>query len=346
MGVPVAGHMPTANDLAALVEQYQFPPGLLRTLQSSVHHFPVRFWIVDNSGSMNSSGGVRLVNSNGKLSAIQATRWQELGDSVCTAGEIAQALGARTDFLLLNPTPAGQIFTIAANGMNHIATGLPIDVQQLRAVIKEGPHGGTPLTEAVDRLIAAIAPVAATLSAQGQQAAVILATDGLPNHPESFLASMQRLQQLPVWVVVRLCTDQDDVVDYWSNLDRQLEGNLEVLDDIGGEAHEIFKTSPWLTYGPPLHYAREFGVRNKIFDMLDETRLLPSQAKELMELILGTDLPEPEVDPAAFLKALTATLASVPPVYNPISKSVSSWVDVKAFRKEFKRAGAGSCAIS
>ena len=90
---------------------------------------------------MNSSGGVRLVNSNGKLSAIQATRWQELGDSVCTAGEIAQALGARTDFLLLNPTPAGQIFTIAANGMNHIATG----VRLARALHRAGRQHWPPI---------------------------------------------------------------------------------------------------------------------------------------------------------------------------------------------------------
>ena len=80
--------------------------------------------------------------------------------------------------------------------------GLPIDVQQLRAVIKEGPHGGTPLTEAVDRLIAAIAPVAATLSAQGQQAAVILATDGggaqlLPLHLSLLPPTPLHLSLLP-----------------------------------------------------------------------------------------------------------------------------------------------------
>jgi len=26
----------------------------------------------------------------------------------------------------------------------------------------------------------------------------------------------------------------------------------------------------WLVYGPPLHRAREFGLHNKLFDLLDE----------------------------------------------------------------------------
>ena len=66
-----------------------------------------------------------------------------------------------------------------------------------------------------------------------------------------------------------------------------------MLDDLKGEAEEIAKVSPWITcrppphtrarqrarlstppavsrYGPPLHAAREFGCRNKLFDLLDE----------------------------------------------------------------------------
>ena len=353
MPVPVASFAQAPVDVAAgmakLAANHSFPPGLLHSMQASAQAFPLRIWIVDNSGSMNAGGGSRIVKSGTKMAKVSATRWAELGDSVAVAGEIAAALGARTDFNLLNATPSGQFLTVGYDdGQMNIPPGQLCDLAQLKAVMQESPRGGTPLTEAIQKIIATVAPGAERLKAQGQQVAVVIATDGLPNDPKSFLQSLQQLQQLPVWVVVRLCTDQNDVVDYWSSLDKHLEAPLEVLDDLVGEAEEIAAVSPWLTYGPPLHFAREFGCKNKLFDLLDEVQLLPSQAKELAELILGCKpLPEPEVDAAAFLKQLKAEQERLSAVFHPLKMTQQPWFDVKTFGKLVKKGGSNNaCTVS
>lgn len=138
---------------------------------------------------------------------MNVTRWAELGDSVRMATEITTALGARTDFNLLNATPAGQFFTVGFDERIGIPPNTLCDEAGMSKVMSESPCGRTPLTQAVQAIIAAVAPVAHKLQASGQQVAVIIATDGLPDDSNSFLAALQQLQQLPVWIVVRLCTD-------------------------------------------------------------------------------------------------------------------------------------------
>ena len=85
------------------------------------------------------------------------------------------------------------------------------------------------------------------------------------------------MHDLPVWVVIRLCTEETGIVNYWTNIDKQLELNMDVLDDPIGESKEIMKHNNWLTYGAPLHRFREFGAIAREFDMLDETTLSADQ---------------------------------------------------------------------
>ena len=90
-------------------------------------------------------------------------------------------------------------------------------------------------------------------------------------------------------------------MEFWNNLDHELELSLEVLDDFSAEAQEIAKAgNAWLNYGLPLHRMREMGFYSKLFDLLDERPLGKDELRDMVRLLFGTahvdGLPDPEAD--------------------------------------------------
>jgi hypothetical protein len=98
------------------------------------------------------------------------------------------------------------------------------------------------------------------LRANAQKAVVIIVTDGEASDGD-VMQALRPLQDLPVWLVIRLCTSEADVVRSWNLVETNLEVELDVLDDLVGEATEIHRFNKWVTYGEPLHRIREWGVQ-------------------------------------------------------------------------------------
>lgn len=326
------------------------PPGLCKTLASAVEAFPLRVMIVDNSGSMATDDGHRLVAEGKSVRKLKATRWQELGDEVVEIATLSVNLEARTDFHMLNPRAGYSKMTVGPAWDGVPPLGASATLAEMKKAMKTSPGGTTPLTESVMQVVAMLEPYAPRLRQNGEQVCVIIATDGLPDNRQTFVAAMQHLQRLPVWIVIRLCTDDDAIVEYWNELDAQLETPLEVLDDVYSEAQEVHSQNKWLTYAPPLHSARLFGLPGKIFDDLDEKPLVPSQVREFMEDLLATgpeELPEPEVDLPGFVDAVKRSLRAMPVVYDPLKGQMRPWVDVHALERHIKNRGKAEspCAI-
>ena len=74
-----------------------FPRGLAAECVSSAETFPIRLWVVDNSGSMQANDGKLLVPTPGGGSRrMSCSRWQELATTL-GAWELALVLDACTD---------------------------------------------------------------------------------------------------------------------------------------------------------------------------------------------------------------------------------------------------------
>ena len=141
---------------------------------------------------------------------------------------------------------------------------------------------------------------------------------------------MKPLERLPVLVVVKLCTDDDKIVQYWNEIDNQLELEIDVLDDLCSEAAEIHGKNPWLTYGEPLHRLREFGLPIKEIDLLDEQALSSEQMRVVVAAILGgrpDDYPHPSIDFPAFRLAVDAALRGTPSTWCPFNKTAKPWIN-------------------
>jgi len=120
---------------------------------------------------------------------LASTRTLELQDAVAHQAELAVVLRARTDFFMLNAPPASPQFVTVASGADASRCqriGVSLDtVNASVPVLAKSivPSGATPLTESVNRIHALLAPLAARMRESGEQATVVIATDGLPNRP-------------------------------------------------------------------------------------------------------------------------------------------------------------------
>lgn len=305
---------------------------------------------------MSKGDGHRIAESlSAKLvKLVKCSRWSELQQTIEYHAQISALMKAPTVFRLLNDPGrmvGPQQFSVAERGSKFIDEDLQVAMQTM---IQASPTGCTPLSQHIVEIRANIMDMLPQLQATGQQVVIILATDGLPTDSYGVCSSITRsefennlrsLAGLPVWIVVRLCTDEDDVVEYYNNLDSQLELRLEVLDDWVGEGKEVHQFNPWLNYGLCLHRIREMGFHHRLFDLLDERRLNLDELKEFFILLFGPHefdgAPDPSLDFKAFLYRVNVAVNKEEKLWNPVTSKMSPWIDMK----KLKSCYSDSCCI-
>jgi len=336
LDLPRMGEPPAlTHDQQAFLASLNLPSGLAQEIVNSHAAFPLRIWILDNSGSMTTRDGHRPAASGIGLEAC--SRWEELGASLAWHARVSAFLGAPTEFRLLNSMEDGPRGIPAAPACVRcgFGSGDPMqEVAEVQRLAQCEPRGrGTPLCRRIQEATQRIASLAPQLRACGQRASLVICSDGAATDGDVAQA-LRPLRELPVWVVVRLCTDDDKVLDYWNNVDEELELDMDVLDDLKGEAAEVHEHNPWLTYGQPLHWVRERGAQSKLFDLIDEKPLTLTEVHAMAELVFGCRLPHPEADWTGFQRALAEHNRAAPSVRDPLkSKQRDEWIRVKKVRK-------------
>jgi hypothetical protein len=323
---------PISSEHVQFLKNEGFTMGMIKALNIQRQSFPLRVWILDNSSAMTAHDAKVLLRGNyGNMDNV--SRWEELKDCVKFHANVAARLLLPTRFALLNAPQHGlpQYFSLAQGG--NVGQEQQIIQSILTHVV---PNGPSPLTEQLQILYSYIASIAPQLRTKHQTVPIVLTTQGLPTNAASetssyviqeFVQSLRSFETLPVSIVLRLCTDDEKVIDFYNSLDRQLK--LDVLDDYYGEALEAYLRNPWLTYGVALHRYREMGFRVPVLDILDERSLTVHELRELCLFLFDeSTLPDPGVDWDSFVQSIVRCMSWEQSQWNPIKKSLSSWIDI------------------
>eukprot|EP00586_Coscinodiscus_wailesii_P023926 CAMPEP_0172503382 /NCGR_PEP_ID=MMETSP1066-20121228/168729_1 /TAXON_ID=671091 /ORGANISM="Coscinodiscus wailesii, Strain CCMP2513" /LENGTH=395 /DNA_ID=CAMNT_0013279095 /DNA_START=73 /DNA_END=1257 /DNA_ORIENTATION=+ len=319
-----------------------FTDGLIAKLRDNTKEIPMRIWILDNSGSMNRNDGCRVVETaDGKMKQVACTRWAELQDCMNDHLDLMGCMRTPTVLRFLNDpgiTTGPQRMSICENADQSRVNNLERDIFNAKTMIRSvRPDGVTPLVQHIREIEAQVRLIEPELSREGKRVVVIVATDGLPNTTgdaedshslecREFLEMLTDLFKLPVWVNIRLCTRDEHVVNFYGDIDQQMELSVDVLSDFVSEAHEVYRYNMWLNYALPLHRCREMGHENRLLDLLDERTLTPGEIHKFCVFLFGKeDIPNPTMDWSGFKRVIGRCCEVEGKLYNVVKKKKTAW---------------------
>jgi len=312
------------------------PSGIEEKFVRTLKEVPLRYFILDDSGSMSTNDGRVIVNDGfGRKRIISCSRWTELVESMKFHINLAKSASAPSEFRFINLDKKFLIGVDNNNNNDEIDNKVNKDnneiiYYELLLELEKSVRGKTPLCKHIYDIAFLITKMKTELIENGQKVCIIIATDGQPTDGDLFEA-MKLLLDLPVWIVVRLCTNEQSIIDLWNRIDEDLELNIDVIDDYTDEAVSIKKYNSWLTYGESLHRLREFGCIMSELDHIDESKLSAEEVIKICHLIFGgesSDYPHPQKDLKTLSQILHKCNDKNGKVWDSTKGSEQYWVNV------------------
>ena len=183
-------------------------------------------FILDDSGSMNALSDDQRTDEYGVVSRGTMTRWQELKQFVRDAIDVYGSLSLDgVDFYFLNRPPVLNVRVF----------------EQVEESFTRNPGRNdlTPLSSTLTTVLDN------TRHTDARKVVINIVTDGEPRSmdgTDSLARFRQTLKTIPssTFVNIRLCTDDDRVVDQYNSIDTGLP-RIDVNDDYQNEAAEVKK---------------------------------------------------------------------------------------------------------
>lgn len=234
------------------------PPGLLSSVFGSYRSCHSRVWLLDNSVRMKTRDCHIARSQRSSIEADRrggdATRWDELKDCVLFHANMSSKCWIPTKFFLVNDPSSSSNDEEWHRGRKFtICSARPRDVPgELDEVQRNMDNPGLnqnrcPLRYCIETLRRSLEGEASRLESEGRHVTLVICTQGRPTTRDGMTGSemmrdLQRelmsLSKLPVRIIIRLCTDSEEVREMYNSMDANLD-SLDVLDDYWGEVRYI-----------------------------------------------------------------------------------------------------------
>ena len=255
---PYTYRTPDYDKLFNMLVNKGFSRGLAQFFVEETKKFTKYYYLLDTSGSMSSNDGKQFIDGH----ITRCSRFAEMSALGTGIYELFSQCGIPAKFI----------------NFNGLSTDTSINYEQVPFnKIVETPSGGTPLKSILTGLYNEIAHIPGNKK-------LVLVTDGESTDGD-ITEIIKQIQHYNTSITIRLCTDQRVIVDYWNNIDKDLEIRLDIIDSYPDEIEEVNVYNKRLNYTKEFHSIREYGVLDHRLDHVDENALSPDDIKYFNSII-------------------------------------------------------------
>jgi len=308
------------------------------------------FVVVDNSGSMeHEDATIYSKNYNGVYNKIDnVSRWNEAIHKTLEIAQYNIARKMKTSYYLLNPNIKGQWeLNLDYIVLDPYSRFINNDLKILETYILSDRNirGNTPL-DGITNYFSGLFDK--NFYNENKAICLNIITDGEPNNSDTFTNSLKLIAKShSVFLVINLCTDDDNVVEYYNKLDttigNELSG-LDVIDDFESEAKEIKKVkNTFFVYSYRIHLCRQAGCYSIISDQMDEitfpihyiTKFIRELFKQEKPKIVEGKLINNQLNalnPSKYLGRIDKLIQDSELVYNILTHSFEKPIDISKLK--------------
>lgn len=326
------------------------PWGLAELLAEEDSAISVRVFLLDNSASTAKSDGRMLAAMPDRrcFEFANSSRWEEIKATAVDQSWWSARVGARAEFVVVNPLPSGRD-TFVVDCEAGDPSGQVLELKKFLDC--HGSSGRTPLVQRIQDIRTRLL----NRKYLRDHVTLTIVTDGLPTigdpggEDATEVGEVERssfVQELRTFaetfnssLIIRLATDDATVIDYYNQIDDEVDLPLDILDDVQGESAEIHMAgNGWLTYTPMIHRIREAGVMDKLFDLLDERPLdAPEIATFLGYVLRKRGDPKLPSDPDILYQTVEAAVNAADLAFDGKSAKMAPPVSLKLLSKTLRK---------